>query len=143
VGYKTAISPNSLVDTLIAAYWSFVLLRDLCLIYNVRVGALGTVALLWRAFFTAYLAGKFHDWEDHTDYTFEAIMDGLPEIGRKIAGKLAAKAGTGLANYFMVRRLGRRAIALLKPLAVDTNQDPSHVALNDPSRPFRREGLGG
>jgi uncharacterized membrane protein YcjF (UPF0283 family) len=47
------------------------------------------------------------------------MMDGLPEIGRKIAGKLAAKAGTGVANYFMVRRLGRRAIALLRPLAVE------------------------
>jgi uncharacterized membrane protein YcjF (UPF0283 family) len=121
VGYKTAISPNSLVDSLIAAYWCFVLLRDLCVIYNVRVGAYGTAALLWRAFFTAYLAGKFHDWEDHADYTIESMMDGLPEIGRKIAGKLAAKAGTGLANYFMVRRLGRRAIALLRPLAVEQN----------------------
>lgn len=117
VGLKTAISPNSLVDTLIAAYWCFVLLRDLCLIYNVRVGAYGTAALLWRVFFTAYLAGKFHDWEDHTDYTIESMMDGLPEIGRKLVGKLAAKAGTGLANYFMVRRLGRRAIALLRPLS--------------------------
>ena len=117
VGYKTAISPSPLVDTLIAVYWCFVLLRDLCLIYNVRVGPYGTAALLWRAFFTAYLAGKFQDWEDHADYTIESMMDGLPEIGRKIAGKLAAKAGDGLANYFMVRRLGRRAIVLLRPLA--------------------------
>jgi uncharacterized membrane protein YcjF (UPF0283 family) len=118
-GFKTAISPSSLVDTLIAVYWCFVLLRDLCLIYNVRVGAYGTAALLWRAFFTAYLAGKFQDWEDPAGYTIESIMDGLPGIVSKIAGKLAAKAGTGVANYFMVRRLGRRAIALLRPLAVD------------------------
>jgi uncharacterized membrane protein YcjF (UPF0283 family) len=119
VGVKTAISPNALVDTLITTYWCFVLLRDLCAIYNVRVGGYGTAALLWRSFFSAYLAGKLQDWEDHADDTIESMIDGLPEIGRNILGKLAAKAGTGLANYFMVRRLGRRAIALLRPLAVE------------------------
>lgn len=95
------------------------LLRDLCMIYNVRVGGYGTAALLWRAFFSAYLAGKLQDWEEHAEDTFESIMDGLPEIGRNIAGKVAAKAGTDLANYFMVRRLGKRAILLLRPLALD------------------------
>jgi len=119
VGVKTAISPNALVDTLITTYWCFVLLRDMCVIYNVRVGGYGTAALLWRVFFSAYLAGRFQDLEEPAGGAIETMMDGLPEICRNIFGKLAAKAGTGLANYYMVRRLGKRAIALLRPLSVD------------------------
>jgi len=116
VGFKTAISPHALVDTLITAYWCFVMLRDLCVIYNVRVGAYGTAALLWRAFFSAYLAGKLQDWEEHAEETVESMLDGLPELAQSLTAKFTAKAGTGLANYFIVRRLGKRAIALLRPL---------------------------
>ena len=101
----------------ISTYWCFVLLRDLCRIYNVRIGSFGTAALLWRAFFSAYVAGKLQDWEEHAGDTIESMLDGLPEIGRDLVGKVAAKSGMGLANYFMVRRLGKRAIALLRPLA--------------------------
>ena len=108
-----------LVDTLIAVYWCFVLLQDLCSIYNVQ-WRLRDRRLALAGVSSPPIGGQVftHDWEDHTDYTVESMLDGLPEIGRKIAGKLAAKAGTGLANYFMVRRLGRRAIALLRPLEV-------------------------
>jgi len=122
VGVKTAISPNALADTLITTYWCVVLLRDLCTIYNVRVGGYGTAALLWRVFFSAYVAGKLDEWEEHASDTLESIMDELPEfipnIVQNFVAKVAAKGATGLANYVLVRRLGMRAIAMLQPLAV-------------------------
>jgi uncharacterized membrane protein YcjF (UPF0283 family) len=118
VGWKTAISPSSLVDVLIATYWAFVLLRELCLIYNVRVGSLGTAALLGRVFFNAYVAGKLEEYEKHAEETFQtAIGEFLPGFGQKIVAKFAAKTSIGLANYFLITRLGKQAIRALQPLA--------------------------
>jgi putative membrane protein len=117
VGWKTAISPNSLVDTMITLYWSFILLRDLCVIYNLRVGGFGTGILLGQVFFNAYIAGRLNEWEEHAEETFKtAVEDYLPGFGRKLVGKFAAKTGAGLANYFLVKRLGKRAIGMLRPV---------------------------
>jgi uncharacterized membrane protein YcjF (UPF0283 family) len=118
VGWKTAISPSSLVDVLVATYWAFVLLRDLCLIYNVRVGSLGTAALLGQVFFNAYVAGRLEEYEKHAEETFHsAIGEFLPAFGQKIVAKFAAKTSIGLANYLLITRLGKHATRVLQPLA--------------------------
>ncbi len=118
VGLKTATSPNPLVNTLLALYWSFVLMRDLCRIYNVRVGTVGTISLLVRVFFNAFMAGGMEDLEPYAERTFDSIIgEFYPGIMQKIIGKFAAKSAIGLANYFLLTRLGRHAISELKPLA--------------------------
>jgi uncharacterized membrane protein YcjF (UPF0283 family) len=123
VAIKTAISPNAFVDTLIAVYWCFVLLRDLCTIYNVRVGGYGTAALLWRVFLTVYVVGKLEEWEEAASETVESLVSGLPDIIQNTVGKLvsmvAPKVAAGTASYLMVRRVGMRAIALLRPLVIE------------------------
>ena len=46
----TAVSPNTLTDTAMTLYFSFTMLADLCVIYNLRAGRLGTAVLLARVF---------------------------------------------------------------------------------------------
>lgn len=118
VAFKTAVSPNPLADTAIVLFWSFKLLGDLCRIYNLRLGAFGTAALLSRVFFVAYVAGRLDEWEEHAEENLEGVLDHLPapDLAKNIVGRIGAKTGAGLANYFLVRRLGKRAIEMLKPV---------------------------
>jgi uncharacterized membrane protein YcjF (UPF0283 family) len=62
VAISTAISPNALVDTLLTSYCGFMMLADLCRIYNLRVGSIGTIVLLGHVFLNAYVAGQLDDF---------------------------------------------------------------------------------
>jgi len=120
VGLKTAISPNALIDILVLLYWTFVMINDLCTIYNVRAGFWGTVRLLWRILFAAYIAGQLQDWEEHIETTVESftdqVSDWAPQFVNGLIGKVTAKGATGFTNYLVVTRIGSRAIKELQPL---------------------------
>ncbi len=116
--FKTAVSPNPLVDTAIMLFWSFKMLGDLCRVYNLRVGAIGTMFLLTRVFFSAYIAGRLDEFEEHAEESLDNVLDQLPvaDMAKTIVGKVAVRAGAGLANYFLIKRLGNRAIRMLRPV---------------------------
>lgn len=120
VGIKTALSPNPLVDALLVLYWSFRMIHDVCLIYNLRVGRWAAVALLWRVFCSAYVTAKLDELGDQVEESIDAIADHLgntiPDLLRQALAKVPVRAGTGYANYLLVRRLGMRAIAEVQPL---------------------------
>jgi putative membrane protein len=119
VAFKTAVSPNGLLDASIVLFWSFKLLGDLCRIYNLAVGPLATALLLLRVVVNAYVAVRIDAWEEYADDTLENVMENLPisDVGKRIVGRISVKSGTGLANYLLVRRLGKHAIGLLRPVA--------------------------
>ena len=119
VGLKTAASPNALIDTLVALYCAFMMLSSLARIYNLRLGGMGTTVLLVRAFFNAYLAGQTNELEDLAGENIQHAL-GLSEgLWGAIVGKVGAKAATGSLNYFLLCRLGKHAVKLLRPVAVD------------------------
>jgi len=102
------------------------MLKDLCVIYNLRANRVGTYALLVRVFFNAYLAGRLDELEDVTG---EGIRNLIQESDwgswtsflhdatfARIAGKVGAAASSGLLNYYMIKRLGRYAVRLLRPI---------------------------
>lgn len=119
VAFKTAISPHPLLDLTIVLFWSFRLLGDLCRIYQLRVGRLGTAALLVRVFFNAYVAARLDEWEEHVEDGLDQALESLPlpDLAQTLVGRLGAKSGTGLANYFLIRRLGKRAKQMLALVA--------------------------
>jgi len=125
-GVATAASPNALVDTLLTLSIAVSMLKDLCVIYNLRANRVGTYALLVRVFFNAYLAGRLDELEDVTG---EGIRNLIQESDwgswtsflhdatfARIAGKVGAAASSGLLNYYMIKRLGRYAVRLLRPI---------------------------
>jgi len=115
VGLKTAIIPISLVDAVIVVYSSFMLIGDLCRIYNLRMGGLATAVILARAFVHAYLAAEI---EEMSEKVFDSILDSEGLVSQ-LAGAIAPKLVEGKANAFLIWRLGRAASALLRPVSPD------------------------
>lgn len=115
VAVKTAISPNSAVDVLIAAYCGMVMLGDLCRIYGVRLGATQTALLLAWIFFNAYVAGQSNELEDAAGDQIERLITESPLVG-VLAGKVGARTASGVFNWFLMRRLGRVAMRMMQPV---------------------------
>jgi uncharacterized membrane protein YcjF (UPF0283 family) len=118
VGVKTAISPYPIVDMGITCYWSLVLVRDLCQIYNVRPGKIGLLLLFIQVSATIFISGKMDKMEDHTISAFKSIAGSVlsNDFLKNFVGNAAGKAASGLVNYYLIRRIGRFLIAQLQPL---------------------------
>ncbi|HEX3148950.1 MAG TPA: DUF697 domain-containing protein [Gemmataceae bacterium] len=121
--FATAVSPNALADTGLTLYFSFALLADLCTIYNLRAGRLGTMVLLSRVFFNSYLAGQMNEMEGWTaDQIQQLVEPHLPTselVLGKIFSKVGAKASAGAVNYLLLNRLGKYGCRMLRPVARD------------------------
>jgi uncharacterized membrane protein YcjF (UPF0283 family) len=119
--FATAVSPNALADTGLTLYFSFALLADLCTIYNLRAGRLGTMVLLTRVFFNSYLAGQLNEMEGWTaDQIQQLVEPHLPTselVLGKVFSKLGAKASAGAVNYLLLTRLGKYGCRMLRPVA--------------------------
>jgi uncharacterized membrane protein YcjF (UPF0283 family) len=125
VAVMTAVSPNTLIDTLLTTYCGLMMLADLCRIYNLRVGRLGTAVLLARVFFNSYVAGQLNEFESVTSVGLEHLVGrsglhfgslGLDAFAGKAIGQAGARIGSGALNYLMLQRLGRYACRLLRPV---------------------------
>jgi putative membrane protein len=120
-GLVTAVAPNALVDSLATLYFGFAMLTDLCRIYRVRAGRVGTIVLLGRVFFNAYLAGEIKTLEDYAGSQVDQLTTpGGPLadiVGAGVLGKLGARAAGGGLNYLLLWRLGRYTCRLLRPVA--------------------------
>jgi uncharacterized membrane protein YcjF (UPF0283 family) len=113
---KTAISPNSLLDTLIVGYLCFAMLTDLCGIYRVRLGGVGTAMVLIHLFINVYLAGEINELEGGVSDTVQSLLHSSGELASFAVGKIAAKGASAILNYALLRRLGTSAIGLLRPV---------------------------
>jgi putative membrane protein len=121
--FATAVAPNALADTGLTLYFSFALLADLCTIYNLRAGRLGTMVLLTRFFFNSYLAGQLNEMEGWTaDQIQQLVQPHLPTselVLGKVFSKLGAKASAGAVNYLLLTRLGKYGCRMLRPVTRD------------------------
>lgn len=117
VGLKTAVAPTGFLDSTIVIVNSYLLLADLCDIYNVRAGRLGTVRLLIRVAFNTSIAAKL---EYPADLLEQEIRDSFFDMTNKLVaqalGKIIAKAAEGSANALLIFRLGQATIRELRPL---------------------------
>ncbi len=126
-GVMTAISPNSLVDSLGTLYIGFSMVADLCTIYHLRAGGTGTAMLLTQVFFNAYLAGQFAGQFNEMEHLAEQQIDHLltseglisEALTARVVAKLGSKVASGTLNYFLLTRLGRYTRRLLQPVHRD------------------------
>lgn len=121
--FATAVAPNALADTGLSLYFSFAMLADLCTIYNLRAGRLGTMVILSRVFFNSYLAGQLNEMEGWTaDQIQQLVEPHLPTselVLGKVFSKLGAKASAGAVNYLLISRLGKYGCRMLRPVSRD------------------------
>ena len=113
---KTAVSPNPLVDSLISLYYGYTLISDLCQVYRLRVGGIGTALILGHVFINAYLAGKADEGEEITESFVESLFGAGGKLAAEVGGKVVSKGAAGAFNYLLMNRLGKTAANLLRPV---------------------------
>lgn len=113
---KTAISPLPLLDNAIILTLSLSMVRDLMVLYNLRMSIAGASQILIRSIGQAYIAGEI---QDISETLFESLGDMIGEQTGQFTAKggkiLGSKAGEGLANGILLYRLGKATSKLLQP----------------------------
>ncbi len=123
IGIATAAVPKGVLDSLIVTWGSINMLRELCEIYNLRLGRLGTFVLLGRTFRNVFIAGQVadvtntlvQDLSNHIHSGIGVTADALSNVAASAGGKILGKASEGLVNALLIRRLGYGARNLLRP----------------------------
>ena len=113
----TAVSPLPVLDQAVVLYSSLKLISHLLVLYNVRPALGQTVTVLARAIVQTYLGSQAQRVTEAVAETAWREIVGPPEeLFGSIATKAAAKFTEGIANGYLVWRLGRRAAMLLQPV---------------------------
>jgi len=117
VGWKTAAVPTGFADTSIVLYNTYLMIGDLCRIYNLRANAIGTLAIMVRVMINAFAAGHMETWSESAVNTFfgEAVHGGAGALVG-VAKGLLSRAAEGAANGLLFRRLGLATIRQLRPV---------------------------
>lgn len=118
VAIKTTLSPNGLLDTCIVLYSNFRMMSELCRIYQVRTNRLGTMYMLLLIIFHAYVSVSVGDQlSDMGEDSTELMMDSLGNLGANVASQVMTRGAEAASQYAFTRRIGRKACAMLRPLA--------------------------
>lgn len=116
---KTALSPWTLLDMAVVVYMGTSMLGSLCRVYQLRAGPLDMVYLFGLVMGQSFFAGEI---EEHSEDVVESITDTITSAfgasaANAIGGKIAGKAGQGVAHFMLLNRIGRNACKLLRPLS--------------------------
>lgn len=118
VGLKTAAAPSGFLDAAIVLVNNYLLLGELCAIYNVRTGPLSTLRLLLHVGFNLLAANRL---EDLSETAMESLTSTFQEqLGGLMAGAirhLTPRTAEGIANGLLLGRFGNVAKSLLRPVA--------------------------
>lgn len=115
-------SPLPFLDAILVLGIALKMIRDLCVIYNVRSSRAGSFILLNRAVLAAFIAGVAEDAFDVAGGMASEELSGmfgesaLAGFGGGLARVVAPKLGEGAINAFFIHRLGRAAVRMLQPL---------------------------
>lgn len=115
-------SPLPLLDAILVLAISFRMIKDLCVLYNVRTGGAASFLLFTRAIRNAFIAGLADEagsaagemiGEEMSSILGEGAMGTL---GASFVRVAAPKLGEGALNGLFMRRLGKATVRLLQPL---------------------------
>lgn len=120
VGIKTALSPKGFLDSIIVVVNSYLLLTDLCDLYNVRAGRMGTLRLLTRIGFNTVIAGNLDQPAEMLEQELrDSVQDWTATFAAQVLGKVVANAAEGGTNALLIYRLGKAATRELRPLRLN------------------------
>ncbi|MCD8141138.1 MAG: DUF697 domain-containing protein [Planctomycetaceae bacterium] len=115
-------SPLPFLDAVLVLTIALKMLRDVCVIYNIRASRSGLLLLLNKAIAAAFIAGVAEQaTEIAGGYAAEELSEMVGEgvlvsLGARVAGVVAPKLGEGAVNAFFIHRLGRSAVRMVQPL---------------------------
>jgi putative membrane protein len=120
VGIKTAVAPTGFVDAAIVSINAYLLIGDLCQIYNVRANRWSTLMILLRIFVNTVSAAEMEDLTDAMgDGLADAVRDNIGEVATlavQFAGKRIAE---GVANGALLARLGHVTMRSIRPIRLE------------------------
>lgn len=120
VGIKTALSPKGFLDSTIVVVNSYLLLTDLCDLYNVRAGRMGTLRLLTRIGFNTAIAGNLDQPTEMLEQELrDSVQDWTATLTAQAIGTIVAKFAEGGTNALLIYRLGKAAMRELRPLRLN------------------------
>ncbi|MBV9490933.1 MAG: DUF697 domain-containing protein [Verrucomicrobia bacterium] len=120
VGLKTALLSNPVFETGVIVANGYLLIGDLCRIYNLSVSRVGAATIMLHIVLSAAIAANV---EDALDHAIDAASGSLHhDVGTALAASVAgavplAKRGAkGWVAYVLIRRLGAVTIRELRPI---------------------------
>lgn len=115
IGLKTAISPFPLIDALAVLYNTSRMLHDIAVLYNRRIQRTQIALLLGLVIFQTYVASQAQEvLESGAEEMSGFLSNNLARASGKLVG---ARVAEGTVNGLVARRLGRRALRYLRPVA--------------------------
>lgn len=117
VGWKTAAAPTGFLDASIVLVHSYLLIGDLCRIYNVRTTPGSTLVIMGLSLVNMIAASSMEDVSEHAANVAFKSLEGAPIIGGMIKGA-TRRAAEGAANALLLRRLGYATLKQLRPIQV-------------------------
>lgn len=121
VGTKTAIAPSGVLDSGIVIVHSYLLIGDLCRIYNVRATKGSILYILGLSLINMIAASGMEDATESAASVLTqgtSLLHGIPFAGEAIKG-LTARATEGAANLLLLRKLGYATLRQLRPIKLD------------------------
>jgi uncharacterized membrane protein YcjF (UPF0283 family) len=120
VSLKTAAAPSGFLSAAIVVINAYQLMSELCAIYQLRTGGMGTVSILLRIFVNAFAASQMEEWMDQATQgiigSAATGTDAAAAFFKVLAGGIMSRAAEGGANAFLLIRLGAAGMHYLRPL---------------------------
>lgn len=110
---STAISPLALLDAMIILWRTFLLTKDIAILYGYKPSTYSTIILLKRGAFNVFFAGAT---ELAQEYANEMIHNSF-------IAKVSSSASQGIVNGVLMARLGYGVLKACRPLPVKAKRD--------------------
>lgn len=119
VAVGTAVSPIKFIDQIIVLYSGVAMVKDMCVIYNLRPGFGQTLVILARSIVNTYLSGVVSEtMGDVADSASEWLGEISGLLGSGLGRFVGARASEGALNGFLLWRLGKRMSGMLRLVKV-------------------------
>jgi uncharacterized membrane protein YcjF (UPF0283 family) len=118
VGFKTAASPYPLLDFMVVLSANFQILTSLLIIYQLRMGTISTCITLTQILLNSLFSAQLDELEEMAGEELSHFMgDSMLSV---ITARFSTKAAKGAFNYLLLKRLSRRTMRMLQPVAIQT-----------------------
>jgi len=118
VGVKTAISPRGVIDSLIVLTHSWLLIRNLCRLYNLRPNGWEICIIFGFSGFNALVSDK---GDDAASSIQKEIADNganyVSGLAANALGLLTSRAAEGSVNGLLIHRLGYQVKKYIRPIS--------------------------
>ncbi len=110
---STAISPLALLDALIIIWRSFLLTKDIAVLYGYKPSIYSTIVLLKRGAFNVFFAGATELIQEYANETMH----------NSLLTKISSSASQGVVNGVLLARLGYGVLKACRPLPLEAKRE--------------------